>query len=230
MNVNTVSNQQVPPPSPTAGNIAANTAENGRDIFLRLLVAQLEHQDPMSPMENANFTAQLAQFSTLEQIEAMNKSLTALISSQEALSSRQANMQAASLIGKDVQVRNDTVEVKDGTWSSLAYTLPAHAAEVSINIVDQAGQLRQSFKKANQAAGEHAVPRYGDDKQVTQLPDGSYRVQVTVQDALGQSVPIDTMYQGRVEGVAYVDNQAHFLMGGRHVAFSDIIGIREHTD
>jgi hypothetical protein len=62
------------------------------------------------------------------------------------------------------------------------------------------------------------------------LPDGSYRVQVTVQDALGQSVPIDTMYQGRVEGVAYIDNQAHFLMGGRHVAFSDIIGIRENTD
>jgi flagellar basal-body rod modification protein FlgD len=230
MNVNTVSNQQVPPPSPTAGNSAANTAEGGRDIFLRLLVAQLEHQDPMSPMENANFTAQLAQFSTLEQIEAMNKSLTALISTQESLSSQQANMQAASLIGKDVQVRNDTVEVKNGKWSSLAYTLPGNAAEVSINIFDQAGQLRQSLKETNQAAGEHSVPRYGDDKQVTQLPDGSYRVQVTVQDALGQSVPIDTMYQGRVEGVAYVDNQAHFLMGGRRVAFSDIIGIRENTD
>jgi flagellar basal-body rod modification protein FlgD len=230
MNVHTVSNQQVPPPSPTAGNMAANTAEGGRDIFLRLLVAQLEHQDPMSPMDNANFTAQLAQFSTLEQIEAMNKSLTALISTQESLSSQQANMQAASLIGKDVQVRNDTVEVKDGKWSSLAYTLPGNAAEVSINIFDQAGQLRQSLNQANQAAGEHPVPRYGDDKQVTQLPDGSYRVQVTVRDALGQSAPIDTMYQGRVEGVAYVDNQAHFLMGGRRVAFSDIIGIRENTD
>ena len=230
MSVNTVSNQQVPSPSPTAGNITANTAEAGRDIFLRLLVAQLEHQDPLSPMENANFTAQLAQFSTLEQIEAMNKSLTALISTQEALSSRQANMQAASLIGKDVQVRNDTVQVKDGNWSSLAYTLPGNAAAVSINIFDQAGQLRQSLSKANQAAGEHPVPRYGDDKQVTQLPDGMYRVLVTAQDALGQSVPVETMSQGRVDGVAYVDNQAHFLMGGRRVAFSDIIGIRENTD
>lgn len=230
MNVHTVSNQQVPPPSPTAENVAANSAEAGRDTFLRLLVAQLEHQDPLSPIENADFTAQLAQFSTLEQIEAMNKSLTALVSSQEALSNRQANMQAASLIGKDVQVRNDTVQVKDGKWSSLTYTLPGNAVEVSINVFDQAGQLRQSLQKTNQAAGEHAVPRYGDDKQVTQLPDGSYRVQVMARDALGQSVPIDTMHQGRVEGVAYVDNQAHFLMGGRRVAFSDIIGIQESTD
>jgi hypothetical protein len=63
-----------------------------------------------------------------------------------------------------------------------------------------------------------------------QLSDGMYRVLVTARDALGQSVPIDTMSQGRVEGVAYVDNQAHFLMGGRRVAFSDIIGIRENTD
>jgi flagellar basal-body rod modification protein FlgD len=181
-------------------------------------------------MENANFTAQLAQFSTLEQIEAMNKSLTALISTQEALSSRQANMQAASLIGKEVQVRDETVQVKDGNWSSLAYTLPSNAVAVSINIFDQAGQLRQSLNKANQAAGEHPVPRYGDDKQVTQLPDGMYRVLVTTQDALGQSVPVETMSQGRVDGVAYVDNQAHFLMGGRRVAFSDIIGIRENTD
>jgi flagellar basal-body rod modification protein FlgD len=230
MEVHTVSGQKLPLSSSTTGNTLGKTAEAGRDTFLRLLVAQLEHQNPLSPMENADFTAQLAQFSTLEQIEAMNKNLTSLVDTQKALSNTQASMQAASLIGKDVQVRHETIQIKDGKWSTLAYTLPSNAVEVSINIVDQAGQLRQSLQKVNQPAGEHAVPRYKDDKQVAQLPDGTYRVVVTARDAAGQILPIATMLQGRVEGVAYVDNQPHFLMGGRHVAFSDIVGIRESRD
>jgi flagellar basal-body rod modification protein FlgD len=230
MEVHAVSGQKVPLPSSTAGNTLPKTAAAGRDTFLRLLVAQLEHQNPLSPMENADFTAQLAQFSTLEQTEAMNKNLSSLVETQKALSNMQVGIQAAGLIGKDVQVRHDTIQVKDGKWSPLAYTLPSNAVEVSIDIVDQAGQLRQSLRKVNQPAGEHAVPRYKDDKQVVQLPDGTYRVVVTARDAAGQTLPTTTMLQGRVEGVAYVDNQPHFLIGGRHVACSDIVGIGESRD
>ena len=63
-----------PEPASTAGKTGTITAAEGRDTFLRLLVAQLEHQDPLKPMENADFTAQLAQFSMLEQIESILKS------------------------------------------------------------------------------------------------------------------------------------------------------------
>jgi flagellar basal-body rod modification protein FlgD len=230
MEVHTVSGQKQPLSSPTAGNALTKSAEAGRDTFLRLLVAQLEHQNPLSPMENADFTAQLAQFSTLEQIEAMNKNLASLVDAQKALNTTQASMQAASLIGKEVQVRQETMQIKNGTWSPLAYTLPSNALEVTINILDQAGQLRQSLQKVNLAAGEQPVPRYNDDTQVAQLPDGTYRVVVTARDAIGQTLTLPTVQQGRVEGVAYADNQAHFLMGGRHVAFSDIVGIRERRE
>jgi flagellar basal-body rod modification protein FlgD len=230
MDVHVVSSQKFPPSSTTTGSAATKAAEAGRDTFLRLLIAQLEHQDPLSPMENADFTTQLAQFSTLEQIEAMNTNLQAFLSSQEALNDAQAGMHAASLIGKDVQVRGNTMRVQQGEASRVSYTLAANSSEVSIRVFDQTGTLVQSLRRSNQPAGAYEIPRSGKDSEAIRLPDGSYRVEVIALDSTGQPVAVETLIQGRVEGVEYIEKHPHFLIGGNRTPVSEVVSIRENKN
>src|SRR5437773_5692129 len=87
----------------SAGATQGATKESPKETFLTLLVAQLEHQDPLSPQDNAQFTTQLAQFTSLEQLQSMNANLSALMSAQTTTN----NLQASSLLGKTVQAKND---------------------------------------------------------------------------------------------------------------------------
>jgi flagellar basal-body rod modification protein FlgD len=208
------------------GKIGTVTAEDSRDTFLKLLVAQLEHQDPLKPMENADFTAQLAQFSMLEQLEAMNKNLRSMVDAQQGLNGLEAKMQATSPVGKEVAIKGDTTQVHDGHATKLAYNLAAPSAHVSIEILNGAGQPVQVFEETNKAAGQYAVPLYGKDKRAKKLPDGVYAVRVTAKDGAGQPVAVETFIQGRVNGVEYGTDQPYFLMNKNRVAFSDIVSIQ----
>ncbi|MBW1702547.1 MAG: flagellar hook assembly protein FlgD, partial [Deltaproteobacteria bacterium] len=77
----------------------------GKDAFLNLLVTQLRHQDPLSPMESTQFTAQLAQFSSLEQLSSVNENLGILRIYQASIN----NSQAVGFIGKTVKASGDSV-------------------------------------------------------------------------------------------------------------------------
>jgi len=93
--------------------------ELGKDDFLKLMVAQLKNQDPMSPMQDAEFVAQLAQFSSLEQMSNMAKSVEELKSSMTLLYSQSLLTQGAALIGKEAVAINPTAEA--GSESAPAY-------------------------------------------------------------------------------------------------------------
>ena len=80
----------------TTASAEAKKTELGKDAFLKMLITQLRHQDPMSPMKDSDFIAQLAQFSTLEQLQNLTKQF-------QALSQTQLAGQALSLIGKKIQ-------------------------------------------------------------------------------------------------------------------------------
>src|SRR5215471_15632196 len=92
----------------SAGATQGVTKESPKETFLTLLVAQLQHQDPLAPQDNTQFTAQLAQFTSLEQLQNMNTNLSALMSAQTITN----NLQAATLLGKEVQAQNDTTQVQ----------------------------------------------------------------------------------------------------------------------
>jgi flagellar basal-body rod modification protein FlgD len=182
----------------------------------------MEHQDPLKPMENAEFTAQLAQFSVLEQIEAMNTNFGSLLSNQEATS----RMQAVDFIGKTVDAVGDTTVVQDGEAPSLRYTLNADSAQVAIRIIDAAGAVRRTITAGPQGAGQHTVPWYGIDELGSTLPDGTYRFTVTAADAAGNPVDAETLTQGMVDGVEYVDNQVYLVVGGSRVDLSSVLSVR----
>ncbi len=214
------------PASTSSPSTATNAAEPnaiGRNAFLNLLIAQLEHQNPLSPMENTEFTAQLAQFSVLEQMEAMNSSLGALLSSQEAL----GGMQATGFIGKEIRAAGNAIGVRQGETPSVSYTLDADSTHVNIRIANDAGHIVRTITEVNQSAGEHTIPWNGRGDLGNALPDGTYHITVGATDGAGEAVDADTMMQGIVEGIEFEQNRPLLLVGGSRLEFSSVLSVRD---
>ena len=95
--------------------IGSTIASESRDQFLHLLITQLRHQDPLSPIEQEEMLSQLAQFSTLEGIENLNQNFERFLDSQEELQRTQTITRAAELIGRDVTYQVDPLPPEDGT-------------------------------------------------------------------------------------------------------------------
>jgi flagellar basal-body rod modification protein FlgD len=118
----------VTPPAPTSQTSAA-TPKNplgalGKDDFLRLLVTQLKYQDPMSPTDNQQFIAQMAQFSTVEGINNLESTL--------------GSLEGVGLIGKQITYTADDGSAKTGTASSVAMSGGSYTVKVGDDDVDPA--------------------------------------------------------------------------------------------
>jgi flagellar basal-body rod modification protein FlgD len=218
MQVSNVSGQTAGAVSPTAGR----AQDTSRETFLRLLIAQLEHQNPLSPVEGAEFTAQLAQFSALEQLQAMNVNLDTLVTAQERLK----GLQAADLIGKEVKAQGSTISLRQGNTSPLQYALTTDSPKVTISILDNVGNVVRSIEKLAQKAGVQSVSWDGKTAQGVALPDGEYRFVVLARDSAGNPVSVQTFLQGKVEGVEYAEGQPSLLVGGRRVALTSLISVK----
>src|SRR5260221_7976396 len=127
--------------NPVSSNSAAQQALSqlsnnqglDKNAFLKLLVAQMKNQDPLKPMDNTEFVAQLAQFSNLEQVMGINQRLDTLTVQGQGL----ANTQVAGLVGKTVTVNGTTIGLDgSGGAASLGFTLEAPSAQTQVVIRD----------------------------------------------------------------------------------------------
>ena len=209
----------------SSANQAANTlkapGELGRDDFLNLLVTQLQYQDPLNPMDSADFTAQLAQFSSLEQLTNMSDQLKTLTAAQAALN----NSQAVTYIGKTVLCNGNATQVKEGETEALQVVLEGPAAEVFVSIYDATGDLRTTFNAGALAAGRGSIDWAGTDKDGNALPDGHYWFEVAAIDGRGNDVGVSPLSSGRVSGVAYKDGASALVVNGMSVRMEDIIEV-----
>jgi len=199
---------------------AKQSKELGKDAFLRLLVTQLQHQDPLNPMDDKQFISQLAQFSSLEQmnnIAAGISQLTTQAASQDMLS-------AAAFMGKEVVAVGDSVAKENGAVSTVDFTLQGNAAEVQIFVYDSNANLVRTEKLSGRAAGTYSYVWDGKDDQGAALPDGRYRVTFAATDGAGTPVLVSTAVSGRVAAVERTDAGVTQLRlaDGRTVALADV--------
>lgn len=134
----------------SSSSTAASDANAAQDRFLKLLVAQLNNQDPMNPMDNAQMTSQMAQINTVTGITKLNETMSNMVS--QLLSTQ--ILQGASLVGHQTLVSGNTMEVKQGVAAG-AVELDGTADKVSIEIRTPGGQLIDSFDMGAQTAGRH---------------------------------------------------------------------------
>lgn len=121
----------------------------GQDEFLKLMTTQLQNQDPMKPMENGDFLAQIAQFSTVQGIGDLNDNFSALSAS---LVSNQA-LQATNLVGHQVLAPTGVAALQSGGTIRGSVELPSASGDVVVNVLDQSGQVVRRLELGSQAAG-----------------------------------------------------------------------------
>jgi flagellar basal-body rod modification protein FlgD len=194
-------------------------SELDKEDFLTLLVAQLEHQDPMNPMDDKEFTAQLAEFSSLEQLTNISNGIDSMNSND----TRQDMVSAVSFIGKDVRAEGSSLSIHEGEASSLYYSLGQTAANVYINIYDPNGNLVRTASLGAKQAGEHEFHWNGLDWAGEALPDGVYSIGLAAEGKNGDPVMSYTEVSGQVAGVqTYAGQQYLRLIDGRVVSFQQV--------
>lgn len=188
----------------------------GKEDFLKLLVAQLKNQDPLNPMESVEFTAQLAQFSSLEQL----LSISSELKNQSLSIMTLAHTQAVGLIGKSVTVNGGNSISVDGKPVTMNYSLVSDAREVTITVSDSTGKVVKTINAGAQAAGVNSYT-WNPGEGVA----GQFTYQVSAKDAEGNTVVTSTMTSGVVEGVKFKDNQIYVVVDGKEYLFDEIVSV-----
>ena len=199
--------------------------ELGRDDFLTLLVAQLRHQNPLSPMESADFTAQLAQFSSLEQLFGMNDTLADI---QNSLATRE-DKNILDYIGKSVKINDNTIAVKNGGTDTGAYTLE-NRADVTIFIYNNEGQEIRRIDAGWENTGEHELNWDGRNNKGLEVSDGIYTFEIEAMDENGYAAYSKASFTGTVNGVSYENDIPYLMVGNRLVTPEEIIEVKESSN
>ena len=169
----------------------------GQDEFLTLMLAQMRHQDPMNPMENGEFIAQLAQFRTVTGVDNLNKSFNSF---SQSMQSSQA-LQASTLVGREVLIPgNRSVLPVDGTMNG-SVNLPAPSQDVRLNIYNMAGVELGQLELGAHPGGQAGFAWNGQLSGGVTLPPGNYQIQA--QAVIGGRVEVvETMVAAKVESVS----------------------------
>jgi len=136
----------------TGTNTASTTStiDEAQDRFLKLLVAQLNNQDPMNPMDNAQMTSQMAQINTVTGIQQVNETLKSL---GEQFTAMQV-LQGSTMVGHDVLIDGNTLTIKDGAAGG-AVELTGRAESVKVEVLSPGGQVVDTFNLGALDAGRH---------------------------------------------------------------------------
>jgi len=191
------------------------SAEDQSNRFLKLLVAQMSNQDPLNPMDSAQVTSQMAQISTVQGVQTLNKTVSGLDSQFTQLQT----MQGAALVGHDVATDGHTLRVDPATHKGDGgFELDSPATSVSVDILNPAGTTVGSVKLGPQGAGSH-----GFDFDVPVAAQGqalTFRV-----NALNNDAPLDakSFAFNSIEAVSSANGKlAVELDDGRRVDYADV--------
>ncbi len=197
----------------------------GKDEFLELLVAQLRNQDPLSPLDGTEFAAQLAQFSSLEQLVGINDKLDSQMNSDLLLSQAINNTLAATLIGKEVTVAGNEVGLAEDGKPQLTFELGDFAKEVEITITDATGQVVRTLRRESLDAGRHQLEWDGKSDSGEKLPPGTYHFQVVARNGEGATVASREIMVGLISAVRYENGQAILVVNGEEIPMSNVLEI-----
>ncbi|CAB3630785.1 flagellar basal body rod modification protein [Achromobacter marplatensis] len=199
-----------------SGANGSSTAQGLQDQFLKLLVTQLQNQDPLNPMQNAELTSQLAQISTVEGINNLKNTMLA-ISGQIDVSQ---SMNAVAMIGKGVLIPGTKVKVGvDGDNAAERVVTPygldlqGDAQKVQVRISDSNGAVVRTIEMGEQKTGVYTLNWDGKNDSGVALDAGAYTVSVLATDGDGKKVNAEVLSYGQVKSVAYSTNGLRLDLG-----------------
>jgi flagellar basal-body rod modification protein FlgD len=210
-----------------ASAAATNTASisetaMGKEDFLTLLVAQLQNQDPLNPSDPTEFTAQLAQFSSLEQLFTVNKNLTEMV----ATGNRNSSIYALEMIGQNAVLAGNKFEFKGGT-TELGFELKQAADEATLYVMDRNGVTVKTFEDTALEAGHHFVEWDGTNDAGAVVDSGEYRLVASADYGGKQQEAAQALVVSEVKGVDFDDDNPQIVTDLGDFAVGDVKSIRK---
>ena len=204
-------------------NVQQAVSELGSDVFLRLLVTQLQSQDPTNPTENEDFVAQLAQFTTLEETTNTNALLEQLIGQDV----QRTQFDLVNFIGRTVMTEGDTISLGKANQPILTYALHDTATSVTIDILGEDGQVLRSLQSdAPSSPGAHNVQWDGLDEDGDRVLEGVYQFRVNASNANREPVAIFTFAREQVSNIVLGAENPIVVQSGKTLNTQDIISIQ----
>ena len=191
-----------------------------KDDFFKLLIAQLKNQDPTKPVDATTFTAQLAQFSSLEKLENINTTLTNLLGQQDSVN----RTESAQLAGKYVVANGSQAGsfTAAGKPVELGYDLPADAKQVLITIYDDQGHAVDMIQKSDQSTGiNKAVWQNGSAR------TGNFTFQVAAFDGKGSNLNATAVVEGVVSKVNFHGGKVYVTVNNKEVGIEQILSVSD---
>jgi flagellar basal-body rod modification protein FlgD len=205
-------------------NSSSSSNSLDKEAFLRLLLQELEMQDPLEPMETKDMISQLSQLTSLEQITNLTSAVKDFVEAQTSVSPAQL----ASLIGKYVVVRNNTVNLVDGQADSIIFNVDEDA-HIVLQILDENGKVVRTEDLGTVQVGVHAWQWDGRDDNGISVEDGSYTYRVYKLTSSGLE-EIGGMEGGVVEAVQIKDGKGFVLVNGSLYPVDSILEISQEGD
>ncbi len=203
-------------------NASRTSLVSNFETFLSLLTAQLKNQDPLSPLDSNEFTAQLTQMTGVEQQLLTNDLLTSLLAAQQS----GGMTGATAYIGKDATAAWTATRLTDGEarWS---YELARSAGSVDLQVLDSTGRVVWSGPAPDRDEGTHDFVWDGKTTAGGQLADGGvYTLKVVARNG-SATVDSQVLTRGRVTGVELYDGQPYLTIGSSIVPLNAVIGVEE---
>jgi flagellar basal-body rod modification protein FlgD len=207
------------PNSATTSQLGGQTL--GKQDFLRLLITQLQHQDPLNPMDQNQFLSQTAQFSSLEQLQNINQALSDLA----VATSSTGVAQAATLLGKTAKVAGRDFSLGTTGAAALPFKIEGSPAPVRVSIYDTQGNLVRTVNANPGAAGSFTAAWDGLDGDGHRMAAGQYYYRVA--PVGGDASTVVSAAQGVLSGFQITGGSLRYRLGTALIRSEDVIDVQQ---
>ena len=205
-----------------------NKNQLGQQQFLQLLVAQMRHQDPINPLDGAEFAAQLAQFNSVEQLINVNNGLKVIQEGQDLMSASLTNSMAASLAGKEVKALSDEIHLAAGEDAKITFDLYSSAEEVEVIIKTASGSEVRRETLQGMPSGNNEWTWDGRNDAGARVADGDYIVEIKAKNG-DSNVDALLFTEGSVEKVRYTGRGVFLMVNNIEIPIGDVQEVRNRT-
>ncbi len=181
----------------------------GKDDFLRIMISQMQHQDPTAPFKAEQMAQQMAQYASVEQLQNINQNVGKLSTQNQPLE----RLAMANLIGRSVTVDKERFPHTEGNKTPLSYTLPKDAEQVRLSVVSEAGEVVFTKDLGPQKKGPGTAVWDGLKSNTLPAKSGTYTYQIEAKDAQGSAIQLDPRATVRVIGVSFEGKEPILLVG-----------------
>ncbi|MDH4247668.1 MAG: flagellar hook assembly protein FlgD [Deltaproteobacteria bacterium] len=197
----------------------------GKDDFMKLMMAQATHQDPLNPMDSQGMMQQLTAMGSMEQLINVNKNLDQLGKVQSDIS----RASTFALLEKDVTIPGGKVRLSDGLAAGMQFGLPREATASEVVISSAEGQIVRNLDLGAQSAGNHTVQWDGRNNQGELVPDGSYTYTVNASAQDSETIPAELYVSGKVSGIRFDKGRLLLKVNGEDVDLRDVVELKNDS-